>query len=194
MHPLWQSQLLPLFYLIQAAICGFACTIFALMAACLYWRRPLDMDVLSDLGLWMSRTSILFILLRCVDILWRGQVAAAYQLTEYVAVFHLENFLILSPALILLVKEWRNTTKILFQASILTALGGMLYRFAPTTIAYIPGEHITYFPSVIEILITLGYISLVIVVFSWAVKRLAILPGSLSEWYKAEEYWEKNHG
>jgi Ni/Fe-hydrogenase subunit HybB-like protein len=50
-HPLWQTQMLPLFYLIQAIVCGFASLIIILMVACLVWRRPLDIPVLATLAI-----------------------------------------------------------------------------------------------------------------------------------------------
>jgi Ni/Fe-hydrogenase subunit HybB-like protein len=186
-HPLWQSPLLPAFYLIQAAICGFACVIFTLMTACLYWRRPLDMKVLGELGNWMSYTVLIFIGLRCVDILMRGKVADVYAGDFYSWVFHFENFMVLSPAMVLRVKQWRETPKVLYQAAIVTGLGGMLYRFVPTTIAYEPGSNFTYFPSLIELTITLGYIAIAVAAFSICVKVMPILPAPLNHWYRAIE-------
>jgi Ni/Fe-hydrogenase subunit HybB-like protein len=192
-HPLWQSPLLPLFYLVQAAVCGFACVIFTLMTACLYWKRPLDMKVLGELGNWMSYTALVFIGLRVIDALWRGLTPLVYAGDFYSWVYHFENFLVLSPALILRLKQWRETPKVLYQAAIVTGLGGMLYRFTPTTIAYEPGSNFTYFPSVIEVLIALGYIAIAILAFSICVKVMPILPAPLNHWYRAIEIGKRKY-
>jgi Ni/Fe-hydrogenase subunit HybB-like protein len=95
--------------------------------------------------------------------------------------------MVLSPAMVLRVKQWRETPKVLYQAAIVTGLGGMLYRFVPTTIAYEPGSNFTYFPSLIELTITLGYIAIAVAAFSICVKVMPILPAPLNHWYRAIE-------
>ena len=55
----------------------------------------------------------------------------------------------------------------------------MIYRFSPTTLAFRPNPEALYFPATIEILVSLGFISLGIAGFLIAVKRLAILPAPL---------------
>jgi hypothetical protein len=64
----------------------------------------------------------------------------------------------------------------------LACLGGMLYRFIPTSIAYIPAHRASYFPSLPEVLMAIGYIALGIVAFILAVKYFAVLPGEIKEW------------
>jgi Ni/Fe-hydrogenase subunit HybB-like protein len=187
-HPLWQTQWLPLFYLIQAVVCGYSCVIFTLLVSCLYWRRSLDMYLLGELGSWMSWTSILFVLLRLADVLERGVLRMAFSGDIYSIIFMLENFLVLAPALALRVKAWRETPRVLFECALATGIGGMLYRFVPTTIAYNPGHNFNYFPSVIEVLITVGYVAIAALLYGVAVKIMPILPAPLTSWYRAVDY------
>jgi Ni/Fe-hydrogenase subunit HybB-like protein len=63
----------------------------------------------------------------------------------------------------------------------------MAYRFNPTTFAYRPWSLTYYTPSVIEILISLGFICM----FLFAVKRLPILPAPVQQWYDLETYYRK---
>jgi len=72
------------------------------------------------------------------------------------------------------------------------ALGAMMYRFVPTTIAFVPGELTVYFPTVVEVLMSAGYVSLTIVMYSVAVKLFAIVPASVEEWYDAVA-WARRH-
>lgn len=191
-HPLWQTQMLPAFYLIQAIVCGFAAVIFILMASCLAWRRPLDMDVLSDLARYMAWTSLGFVILRFVDLLVRGALGLAFQPNWYAILFHLENLLVLVPAVLILGnKVFRVTPRAVFISSIVTSLGGMLYRFTPTTIAYRAGTTSIYFPTVAELLMMLGYMGLAVVLFIWAAKRFEIIPAPAEEWVAAMEYEKK---
>lgn len=63
----------------------------------------------------------------------------------------------------------------------------MLYRFTPTTIAFNAGQGSVYFPTVPELLISLGFISLALGGFTLAVKWLAILPAPLTTWRQSIE-------
>lgn len=181
-HPLWQTQMLPALYLVQAFVCGFAAVIFILMSASLAWRRPLDLPVLADLAKFMAYCSLAFIGMRVADVVIRGVAGQAFQTTWYAALFHVENLLVLVPALLLLNPRLRTTPRVVFVASILTAGGGILYRFTPTTLAYRVGHPSVYFPKIAELLMCLGYIGLAVVLFIWAAKKFAILPGSISDW------------
>ena len=191
-HPLWQTQMLPALYLVQALVCGFAAVIFILMSSSLAWRRPLDTPILSDLAKFMSWTVFVFIALRLIDAIWRGVLPLAFQPTGYAVMFHVENLLVLIPALLFMSTRIRSTPRALFIGAIFTALGGMLYRFSPTTIAYRAGHPSVYFPKIAELLMCLGYIGLAVVLFIIASKRFAILPGTLSDWRAYEKSIEKN--
>jgi Ni/Fe-hydrogenase subunit HybB-like protein len=190
-HPLWQSQALPLLYVLQAGICGFAFVIFSLMASSVFWRRPLDREVLADLGWAMCVLTIFWSVLRVVDLAYRGHAADALTGDWYSILFLLEFSLALIPALVLLAPEARNDPKTLFEMTVLIGMGGLLYRFIPTTIAFRPGAPMGYFPSLTEVLVTLGLISISIIAYLIAVKRFAILPAPLSEWYAAMRHNEK---
>jgi Ni/Fe-hydrogenase subunit HybB-like protein len=183
-HPLWQTQMLPAFYLIQAVICGFAAVIFVLLSASLAWRRTIDVPVLSDMAKYMGMTATVFVVLRYVDLVWRGVVAQAFQFTWYAALFHLENLLVLVPALLFFNTRLRSIPRLLFAGSLLTGIGGILYRFTPTTIAYRAGHPSVYFPKIAELLMCLGYIGLAVVLFILAAKRFAIIPATTAEWDK----------
>ena len=180
-HVLWQTQMLPALYLIQAIICGFASIIIILMVACLAWRRPVDLGVLSTVARAMSLVSIGFVIVRYADVIIRGVLGAAFQPTWYALLFHAENFLVLIPALLLLSRKVRNTQRALFLTAIFIALGGLLYRFSPTTFAFRAGSPSIYFPSVAELLMCLGYIGLAVALFIAASKYFSILPDQLHD-------------
>jgi len=180
-HVLWQTQMLPLFYLVQAVICGFASLIVILLVSCLAWRRPVDVPVLSQIAKYMSWVSFAFLVLRFVDLGYRGVLAQAFVLDKYTLMFHAENLLLLVPAVVLLSDAMRRTPRVLFIAAILTGFGGLLYRFSPTTFAFRAGGTSIYFPSVAELLMCVGYISLAVSLFIFAATRYAILPDRLKD-------------
>lgn len=188
-HPLWQSQMLPLLYVVQAAVCGFAFVIFILILSCVLWRRPLDEVTLAELGSGLSWLAIGWIVLRVVDIAARGVLPLTLRGDLYGNLFLLEFMLVLLPALVLQMRSVRTHPALLFDAAVLIATGGMLYRFIPTTLAYRPNAVTNYFPSLPEAVITIALLSLAGVGYLIAVKKLAILPAPLAYWYRST--WTK---
>jgi Ni/Fe-hydrogenase subunit HybB-like protein len=187
-HPLWQTQMLPAMYLVQAVVCGFAAVIFILLSASLAWKRRLDVKIVSDLAKYMAWTALFFVAVRLIDAVVRGVIGQGFVLTRYAALFQVENLLVLVPAILLLNPRLRRIPRVLFVTAISTGLGGMLYRFSPTTLAYRAGHPSVYFPKIAELVMCIGYIGLAVTLFIWAAKRFAIIPGTLQDW---DEYVSK---
>lgn len=188
LHPLWQSQLLPLLYLIQAIICGFAFVTFILMASCLIWRRPLDVRVLDELANWVSGISLGWLALRALDLIVRGALPHVLDGDGFAAVFWTETLLVAVPAVLFRWSHFRTTPRWVFRLVILTIAGGMAYRFVPTTIAFSPMESARYFPAVPELVMTVGFIALALAAYTVAVKRFAVLPAPLEQWFEMVEH------
>jgi len=185
-HPLWQTQMLPLLYVIQGGVAGTSCVLFTVMLGCLVWRRRMDMHVLSDLAKLMTGLGLTFIVLRWGDLIWRGLLPMTFDFSQpLVWVFHVENLLVLVPCLLLISHKMRYNPQLLFKASIPVGFGAAMYRFVPTTISYVPGELAVYFPSALELVMGAGYIALTVAGFSWACKVFAIFPAPISRWYQA---------
>jgi len=181
-NPLWQSPAMPWLYLFAAALCGFAFTIFLLLIVCLRYARKLDSGVLSELANLLSGMCFFFLAIRGVDLIWRGQIHAALAFNKMSLLFLLETSLILIPAVALRFRRVRETPRALLNMSALACVGGMLYRFIPTSIAYTPMRSTSYFPSVPELVMAVGYIALGIVAFVYAINYFAVLPGEASAW------------
>jgi Ni/Fe-hydrogenase subunit HybB-like protein len=180
--PLWQSPAMPWLYLIAAVLCGFAFTIFLLLIVCLRYARKLDNSVLSELAMLLSGMCFFFLAIRLTDLIWRGQIHAAFAFDKMSLLFLLETSLILIPGVALCFRRVRETSRALLNMSALACMGGMLYRFIPTSIAYAPMRSTSYFPSVPELVMAVGYISLGIVGFVFAINYFAVLPGEASSW------------
>ena len=193
LHPLWQSPALPGFYLVQAGICGMGFVIVAVMGSSLIWRRPLDMRVLGELSKLMAWVILLWVGARFVDVAIRGELGAAFSLDFWSRLFLLENLIILIPGVVLLSPKLRITPRYAFVMAVLTCIGGLAYRFIPTTIAYRPAQVFYYFPSVAEILITAGLVCFAIALFSAAVKMFAILPAPATSWHAMFQYVTKRY-
>ena len=181
-HPLWQTPCLPFLYLLAAGLCGLGFVTFLLLMASLRYSRPLDLGVLGELGNLLSWMCFVFLAVRFGDLIWRGQLRDAFALDKMSLLFLLETTLILIPAIALRRNAVRETPRSLLNMATLACLGGLLFRFIPTTVAFFPAREASYFPALPELLMTVGYISLGIAAFGLAVKYFAVLPGEIQDW------------
>lgn len=187
LDPLWQTQWLPLLYLGQAFITGASFVLALLLASCAVWRLAIDRAVLGELARWIGGLSLGWLALRAFDLAWRGQLAPAFARAAagdgHALVFWLETACVLAPALLFQTARWRAEPRRLFLGALVAIAGGMLYRFVPTTIAFDPGHGKTYFPNVLELLISAGFIAIAALGWVLAVRWFAVLPAPLAEWH-----------
>jgi Ni/Fe-hydrogenase subunit HybB-like protein len=89
--------------------------------------------------------------------------------------FLLDMTLFAIPLFLLSYSKTRANPQLLFVAAVSMLLAGMLYRFNAFLVGYIPPDGYTYFPSVTEILVSMGMVSMEIMAFLIFVKKLPIL-------------------
>ena len=188
-HPLWQTPFLPLLYLGAACFMSFGCVAGVTMLCCLSWKRAMDMEVLDDAAQITQWLIFGWAGLRIVDIIFRGVLGTAFHFDRFAGVFWLEMLAVLGGGWLLRKSLSTHAKHTMFQGYILSSLGGMLYRFSPTTLAFRPNPEALYFPATIEILVSLGFIAMGIAGFLVAVKRLAILPAPLYVWHDMASYF-----
>ena len=188
-HPLWQTPWLPVLYLGAATFMSFGCVAGTTMLCCLMWKRNMDMDVLDDAARVTAYLIAGWLGLRLLDVLFRGALLTAFRFDRFAGVFWLETLLVAYGGWLLWVSLRDHSPRKMFVGYVLSSVGGMVYRFSPTTLAFRPNPEALYFPATIEILVWLGFISLGIVGFLIAVKRLAILPAPLHEWHDMANYF-----
>jgi Ni/Fe-hydrogenase subunit HybB-like protein len=175
-HPLWQSPILPVLYLLMAYTLGFAAVVGILMVSCMIWKRPLDMRILSRLGYVTSFCAMLWLAFYVGDLAGRGALPLLMKFDFYSFWFFLQLLLILVPMLILQKASWREDPSKLYMSLVVLTVGGLLYRYIPTTIAFIPGDHYKYWPTIPELLMSGGFVALAIIGYLYTVKRYNILP------------------
>jgi Ni/Fe-hydrogenase subunit HybB-like protein len=192
---LWQTPLLPLLYMWAAAFIGVATTIGAMMLSCLAWKLPLDQSILDELVELTLKLIKWWVIVRLADIVIRAIFFGEFMkmLTPWYLpiLFLAEMAFIAVPAWRLQQKEVRENHYQLFLSCFFIVMGGLGYRFDPTTFAYRHWTKTYYTPALIEILISLGFISFCIIAYTAAVKRLPILPAPVEQWYESENYYRR---
>jgi Ni/Fe-hydrogenase subunit HybB-like protein len=188
-HPLWQTPLLPFFYVWAAAFIGTATVMVTLLLSHLAWKRSLDFPVLGAVASLASGLAMWWLGIRLLDIFVRGQVLAALRFDWYALVFWIETLTIGGAVIALRRRSVLESPYHLFLASLSLIAGGMIYRYAPPALAFTAEPLAWYTPSVIEILVSLGFIAFCHLGFLIAVKRLPILPAPVADWYDLVDYY-----
>jgi Ni/Fe-hydrogenase subunit HybB-like protein len=155
------------------------------------WKRAYDMDVLVELnklGAWLIGTWSLF---RVIDLVISGRILLAFKFDVYAGLFWMEMIFLLVGLYMLIDSAKMRDARLMFHAQVMVGIGGLLYRFNPTTLSFQAKPGAFYFPSAVELLISLGFVALAIAAFMVAVKLLAILPAPTYEWYRMDEYEKK---
>ena len=180
MHPLWQTPLLPLLFLISCIAMGFGVVVMESSLSARVFRRPRETAMLSNLARIASWLLFLYVALRIGDIALRGRLGALAAMDGASILFLVEMLLFLLPAFLLQSRSRREAPGCLFRGAFMIVLAGSLYRFSTYLITYHPGPSWSYFPTVPELLITTGLVALEIVLYIVIVKRYPILAAGSS--------------
>jgi Ni/Fe-hydrogenase subunit HybB-like protein len=180
LHPLWQTPILPLLFLMSCISIGYSVVVIESALSSAVFKRPAETSTLASLTGVIQIVLWLYIILRLADIAFRGNLGLIFAWDRHSAVFLIEMALFLAPAILLFDKGRTREIGFLFRMALLIILAGTLYRFSTFLIAFHPGGGYKYFPSVTELLITIGLVSAEIMAYIFIVKRFPILAGAAS--------------
>jgi Ni/Fe-hydrogenase subunit HybB-like protein len=175
LHALWNSPFLPLFFLITCVAMGYSMVVFESTFSSIAFKRKLDTALLVNLQKIAAAIGVVFVAARLLDLAVRGRFAYAFGLDVYGIFFWIENVLFLLP--ILMTRRTANLG-MLFRSAVILAVAGALYRFDTYLLAFDSGPGWHYFPSVAEILITVGLVAFELAIYIALVKRFPILSGA----------------
>jgi Ni/Fe-hydrogenase subunit HybB-like protein len=177
-NPLWQTILLPLFYLMTALAIGFAIVIFEACLSSSGFKRPLEMHLLGKLSrvmLWMLSA---YLVVRVIDLVVRGAIGHMFDMNIEALMFWIENAMFVAPLVLLAKPQARKNPARLFIAACCLLLAGFLLRIDSYLVGYETGPGWHYFPSVTEIMVSIGMIALEVLGYIVLVRYLPIMPGN----------------
>ncbi|MBI4808886.1 MAG: Ni/Fe-hydrogenase cytochrome b subunit [Nitrosomonadales bacterium] len=177
-HPLWQSLMLPLLYLMTALTIGFAIVIFEACLSSSGFRRPLEMHLLGKLSKVMLGMLIAYLVVRFADLAVRGALVSMFEHGIEAFMFWIETALFVAPLVILSNAKSRKHPAKLFIAASCLMLAGFLLRINSFLVGYETGPGWHYFPSVSEIMVSIGMIALEILGYIVLVRYLPIMSGN----------------
>jgi len=174
--PLWQTPWISFLFLLSAIIMGFAIVIFEGALTVLGLGRRLELHLYRRLAKVLRWALGFYLVVRFADLVNRDALAVLGQLSIQSIMFYIEIALFAIPLLILFHPRWRGNARLLFLVAICLLLGGAVLRFNGLIIGYTPSAGYVYFPSVIELLVSVGLLAVEVVGFTYIVKRYPILP------------------
>jgi len=167
MHPLWQTPVLPLLFLISAIAVGFPMIIFeSLIASRSLGLKP-EMKVLSNLGRMVGPLLVIYLAIKIIDMAIRGTYVYLTEINTASVMFMLEVVLgVIIPLRMFFSVKVLNSRLLLFIAASLVVFGVFLNRINNFLVAYTPPYALNkYFPSIGEISVTIGFIAILVLLY-----------------------------
>jgi len=176
LYPLWYSSNLPYLFFVTAVAVGPAMVIIESFFSSRTFRREIELPILSKLGKVTAASLAVYLVLKIEDII-------DMKLYDYVFAINFESamywaeilFGVITPIALFSITKIRQTKNGLFAAALFTAFGFVLNRLNISLTAlqqYSPG----YFPSWMEVSITLMIVAIGFAAFWLAAKHLPVFP------------------
>lgn len=177
MHPLWQTPVLPLLFLLSAFSVGFPMVIMESISASKSFGLKPEMDVLSSLSKFVAPLLGIYLAFKIGDMFIRETFVYLADFNYITIMFGLEVVVgVIIPLRMFLSSAVRNSTTGLYIASLLVIFGILMNRFNNFVTAYNPPYAVeAYFPSFGEISVTLGFVALEILMYRLFVKIFPII-------------------
>jgi Ni/Fe-hydrogenase subunit HybB-like protein len=170
----------PLLYLLSAIAIGYGVVLFETCVASSAYRRQIEMHLLQPMARVMLGVLAAFVVVRFGDLLARGALGHAFAFSLEALFFWLETICFLLPfALAGRAADRRNPAR-LFLAGVALMLAGVLLRVNGFLIGYDTGVGVNhgwnYFPSIAEMLVTMGMFAIEVLGYIVITRRFPVLP------------------
>lgn len=183
LHPLYSSQLGPLFFLTSAFAVGLTMIIFESMIAGHAFGRKPEMHILTPLAKIIPWLLGIYIAIKLGDMFYRGSYKFLFDYSAPVVMFWIEfGLLTVVPFFMLMSSDIRRSARGLFVAAAMYVVGILLNRCTVFFIAYKPlYAQKAYIPAIGEFALTIGLICTIIFVYRAFVTLLPVLPAPEEE-------------
>ena len=166
MHPLWQTPILPLLFLLSAIAVGFPMIIFESLLASNSFKMKPELKLLSGLGKMTAPIIGVYLAFKIGDIFVRESFKYLVVLDVPSWMFITEIVIMIRAFFMFLSKKTENSPSRLFIASSLVIAAVLLNRINSFIIAYNPFYNpVIYYPSFGEISVTVGCIALLVLAY-----------------------------
>jgi Ni/Fe-hydrogenase subunit HybB-like protein len=176
LSPLWFTLWLPALFVISALAMGYAVVMFEATVISKSFALPSEHALISKMSVVVGWISVAWLVLRWGDLIFSGAAPLAFVPSIKVLLFWIENALFLVGAALFVVPARPSQRASLVAAFALLA-GGSLYRLDAYLVGYEPISKWSYFPSVPELMVSIGVVALEILLYLVFIKTLPVLHG-----------------
>jgi len=178
LYPLWYSLYLPVFFWLSAIAAGLTMTIVESTLSSKAFKRGLELNLLADLAKATSFVLVIYIIARGLDLYWRGVWPLLREPNVQTISFWVEIGLgAIVPAFLFAIRPLRRKPTILFSGALMVVIFGIvLNRLNVSLIGIWPYTGQIYFPSWMEISVTIALVSVGVIAFGLAAKYLPVFP------------------
>ncbi|MCX5797270.1 MAG: Ni/Fe-hydrogenase cytochrome b subunit [Elusimicrobia bacterium] len=177
MHPLWQTPILPLLFLLSAVSVGFPMVILeSLLAARSFGLKP-EMSVLAGLGRMTAPLLGVYLAFKIGDMFVRETFVHLATFNTASVMFMVEVlFGVVIPLRMFMSRAVLKSPALLLTASALVVAGVAVNRVDNFLIAYTPPYSLRpYHPAFGEVCVTVGFISLLVLLYRAAVLLFPVI-------------------
>jgi len=176
LHPLWWTPALPLLFYLQAVYTGLGTTAIVIRIIWRALKLPINRELFRRIGQAMSINLMLFAAIKVGDWMGAGEIPLLLQPDIFGLIAWLQFLIgIVLPLGILLSKLVGHTAGP-FWAGVFVLIGTFIDRLMISWVGLAEPSPVTYFPSWIEIMITIGMIAGGFLLYGAVVRYFKIFP------------------
>jgi Ni/Fe-hydrogenase subunit HybB-like protein len=176
----WYNSQVPTLFLISAVMMGLSMVSFETILSEKFFRHKADIGILSGLARGVLITGVIYFIAK-LWLLFKGPgIAAAFNGSMEANLYLLEmGISVVGPIILLSMKSLRENVKGIFFVNVLVISGVLLNRLNVSIFGVYRDQSangFSYFPTWMEFVVTLAFISFAIVGFKVCVKYLRVFP------------------
>ena len=185
LYPLWWTPILPILFFVSAVTIGLSMIIFESSISARYFHRGLEIHLLEKLAKVIPVILAIYLLIKFSQLTLAGDLKYLFTGGLMSVLFWAEILIgVVTPLILFSIKRIRKSPNGLLIGSIILLLGMILNRFDvswfaiqhPDPLTYMPMfmSAVHYFPSLPEVLVSVGIFSAGLLAFGLAVKYLPV--------------------
>jgi len=178
LSPLWGTVWLPLLFVTNAIMTGYSTVMLEGTVVTQSFNLPSEHKLLFRLSRFVGWLIVAWLTVRWADLLWRGAADLAFAGGLKATMFWIENVLYAGVAAVFLTRVGRTSRRAWFVAAGALLVTGALYRIDAVLVSTTPVGNWSYFPSVPEIMVTVGIVAFEILIYLVVIKTFPVLAGA----------------
>ncbi len=176
-HPLWFSPFLPVLFFLSAVTAGVAMTLFEVSFGSSAVGHTVDLEILRGLGRVIVWLLALYLVARLGDLTVGNKLGFIFTSGLYSLMFILELGIgVILPLILYALPAVRRSRKALAWSTLPVLAGLVLHRFNVSLIALMSRPGTSYFPHLLEFVISISIIAVGILAYLMANRYLPVMP------------------